>query len=132
MTNGSIRDTDAADKLHSHREAMRKQTREEAESIVKLAGFAIHCTWELANGYWPDAPCYDEVRKPWWLFMTERGPIQIGWRKRVLALDWEGSKMRRVVTADEVTKSETGVHAYSVAKAVEYLGELRRSTPEAA
>lgn len=92
---------------------------------MKLAGFEIKYVWELANGYWPDSESYDEARKPWWLFLTEIGPIQIGWRKRVLEIRWSACKFRGVVTKDQTTVTEEFVHAWSVEKAVEYLRNLR-------
>jgi hypothetical protein len=104
---------------------MRKRTREEAESIMRLAGFEVSRVWELANGYWPDAADYDEIRKPWWLFLTEIGPIQIGWRKRVLHIQWDACKVRAVVTDDDVTKETSLVHAWSPEKAITYLRQLR-------
>jgi hypothetical protein len=113
-------------KIQSHREDMRKKTREEAESIMKLAGFEIRHVWELANGYWPDGPTYDAVRKPWWLFFTEIGPVEIGWRKNVLQICWPACAVRGLVTQDDVSKEETWVHAWRPEKAIEYLRELRQ------
>lgn len=112
--------------MHRHRDEMRKRSREEVTSIACLAGFKVERMWELANGYWPDAPDYDDVRRPWWLLQTEIGLVRIGWRKRVIEIDWEACAVRGVVTADEVTKEDSLVHAYSVEKAVTYLRELRR------
>lgn len=112
--------------MHNHREEMAKRSREQAESIMRLAGFEIRRVWELANGYWPLAPNYDDVRQPWWLFLTDVGLIQIGWRKRVLHIQWDACAFRGVVTEDDVTKEDTYVHAYAVEKAVEYLREMHR------
>lgn len=93
---------------------------------MTLAGFVVRKSWELANGYWPDHPDYDDVREPWWLFLTDLGLIRIGWRKRVIAIDWEACEVRGIVTDDDVTKDATSVHAWKVEKAVEYLRALRR------
>jgi hypothetical protein len=117
---------------HSMRERMVTESRAETESILTLAGLPPERMWELANGYWPLAPEYDDVRRPWWLAMTSLGLIRIGWRKRVLSIDWEATPHRHVVTSDDVTKDDTGVHAYSTAKAVEYLTALRVATSQAA
>lgn len=111
--------------IRLHRGRMRDRSREEAESIVKLAGFEVRHTWELANGYWPDAPSYDGVRSPWWLFLTEIGPVQVGWRKRVIHIQWDACAARGVVTTDDVTRGDTYVHAWTVEKAITYLRELR-------
>ena len=111
--------------VQSRREEMRRKSREEAESIVSLAGFEIRHTWELANGYWPASPRYDDVRKPWWLFLTQVGPVRVGWRKRVLEIEWDATDLRGIVTDDNVTKGDTYVHAWSRSKAVEYLTKLR-------
>ena len=113
----------------TRREQMRAQSRKEAECIFKLAGFEIRHTWELANGYWPDAPDYDDVRTPWWLFLTDMGPIRIGRRKRVIEIDWRACDVRGEVTEDEVTKENYLVHAYSSEKAIEYMRALRALSP---
>lgn len=112
--------------VQTRREEMRTRSRDEAESILKLAGFELIHTWELANGYWPDSPNYDDVRRPWWLFMTQIGPVQIGWRKNVLHIQWSACKFRGIVTEDDVTKEPTCVHAWSVEKAITYMRELRK------
>jgi len=113
----------------AHREEMRRRSRDEVESIAKLAGLEIRRVWELANGYWPLAPHYDSVRRPWWLLQTDIGLVRLGWRKRVLEIEWEscfvrGIALRGVVTDDNVTKGDTYVHAWSVEKAIEYMRAL--------
>lgn len=113
--------------MHSHRERMAKDSRAEVTSILTLAGLPPTRMWELANGYWPLAPEYDDVRRPWWLAQTSLGLIEIGWRKRVLSIDWSATDVRAIVTDDEVTKEETMVHAYTTPKAVECLTRLRET-----
>lgn len=80
---------------------------------------------ELVNQYWRNTP---ELQKqwPWWLAMTDIGPVIVGWRNRVIAIAWSDTPKRGIVTQDDVTKDETLVHAWSYAKAVEYLAELKR------
>jgi hypothetical protein len=111
--------------MHTRREQMVTKTRDEVTSILTLAGLRPERMWELANGYWPLSPRYDDVRSPWWLAQTSIGLIRIGSRKRVISIEWEVCKVRGIVTADDVTKDETMVHAWSTAKAVEYLSRLR-------
>jgi hypothetical protein len=111
--------------MGKRREQMRAQSRDEAMSILTLAKLPPECMWELANGYWPDSPAYDDARTPWWLAKTSLGLIRIGSRKRVLEIDWSTTDVRRVVTDDDVTKTASMVHAWSTAKAVNYLTALR-------
>lgn len=74
----------------------------------------------LANEYDP------ERDDPWWLVETNLGMIKIGWRKRVINIDWSATAIRKVVTDEDVTKDETMVHAWSTLKAIEYLTVLRQ------
>lgn len=99
---------------------------ERVESLFDLAGFEVKKIYKLENKYWPDSPKYDDVRVPWWLVKTSIGLIQIGWRKRVLSIDWSDTGIQALITDDDVTKDFHMVHAYSYAKALEYLTRLQR------
>ena len=116
---------DEASEVGRARREMREKGRVGCDAIMHLAGFTVSHVWELANGYWPDHATYDDVRQPWWLYMTEIGPIQIGRRKNVINISWAATDVRVEVTADDVTKSDTHVHAWSTPKAIEYLTALR-------
>lgn len=102
-------------------------SKEEMLAIFTLAGIKVLVYDELANGYWPRHPNYDAIRaaSPWWLVNTELGAIRLGWRKRVIEIDWERTGLACLVTKDAVTMEPTMVHAYGYAKAVEYLIALR-------
>jgi hypothetical protein len=113
------------DDIQGRRGQMRKESWEQAESIMTRAGLPFREKWELANQYWPDAPDYDDVRRPWWLFNTRHGLIRIGWRKRVIEIDWTSIGATERVTDDDVSKGDSYVHAWTVAKAVEYATRLR-------
>lgn len=112
--------------MHSHREKMRDESRGEVESMLSLAGLKPSRMWELANGYWPLAPNYDDVRRPWWLAQTSIGLIEIGRRKRVVSISWEATEVRSIVTEDDTTKGDTMVHVWSTSK-----GRRRWSTSPA-
>jgi hypothetical protein len=99
-------------------------TEEKVRSLFNLTGIPVLRIWELPNGYWPKTYLEERARDPWWLVLTSRGPIEIGWRKRVIHIAWDATDIRLVVTEDEVTKSETNVHAWTMVKAVEYLTTL--------
>lgn len=82
----------------------------------------VEVIWELPNQYWP--PAYQELRAiyPWWLVKTKFGLITIGWRKRVISIDWKHTKLRMEVTKDDVTKGTYYVHVHD--KMFEYLRTL--------
>ena len=112
---------------------------ESMKALFLLAGLDIESFYKLENPYWPDCEEYAEVRRksPWWLVKTKHGLIKIGWRKRVINIDWSDTPYHSGVskfadgrdidalTNDDVTKDESMVHAWSYAKAVQYLSSLR-------
>lgn len=77
---------------------------------------------EIPNEYCKGACCYD---RPWLIVTTNRGRIKIGWRKRVINIDWKDSTIKQsghqLFPNDEVTRWETGIHAYSYEDATRYL-----------
>lgn len=104
-----------------------KFTEGDARALLTLAGFAVSKVWRLENCYWPDSYIALRIANPWWLVKTEIGLITIGWRKRVLSIDWSETDVRATVTEDGVTNGADHVHAYSTAQALEYLSALRRA-----
>ena len=119
---------------------MRQFDEQKMRALFTLAGIEILSVWRLPNGYWPevlpddwsdqrqvsDFLRYAEIRasSPWWLVKTHAGLVKIGWRKRVINIDWSDTAIRAIITEDDVTKTETLVHAWSDLKAVEYLQKL--------
>ena len=112
---------------------------ESMKALFLLAGLDVESFYKLENEYWPYNEAYADIRRksPWWLVKTKFGLIKIGWRKRVISIDWSDTPYRSgvskladgrdidVLTNDDVTKDESMVHAYGNAKAVEYLSSLR-------
>jgi len=107
---------------------MRLATKQEVEALFLTAGLPAQHVWELPNGYWPRHADYAERRaaEPWWLVLTEIGLVQVGWRKKVMHIDWSDTGLKTIVTPDDTTKAERYVHAWSNDKAVAYLMELKR------
>lgn len=105
---------------------------EQARALFVLAGIEVQSIHRIENKYWPESYIELRSKSPWWLAQTPVGLIQIGWRKRVISINWENTSVRQVVTADDVTKDDTGVHAWSYIKALEYLTTLRGAFPERA
>jgi len=84
---------------------------EQLRALFLLSGYTVLQEHELANNYWPDCEAYAEVRRqsPWWLVQTDAGLIKVGWRKRVICIDWSPTGFALApaeVTADEVTLTE--------------------------
>lgn len=75
----------------------------------------------------PDSTYYG----PWFIVETPKGRIKIGWRKRVISIDWSRSGWsatgKDVVEDPDVTHWEQGVHAYGADKAVEALRKIGAS-----
>lgn len=109
--------------------------RKNLDALLLLAGIEPVAVHELANKYWPDNGHYAQIRRdmPWWLVLTKAGPVVIGWRKRVISIDWRDTSVRAKMTGDDQTTSELEYcHAWGYAKAVEYLQTLRSAIDIAA
>lgn len=95
---------------------------------------------EIPNGYCNDWCC---THLPWFIVTTRFGRIKIGWRKRVIAIDWselpvtkiplpkgEWDKDKHFMAAEtlfpleDVTKNHFDIHAWSLEKAAEYLRKI--------
>lgn len=120
-------------------------TEEQVKALLLLANIEYKGLFKIANEYYPDNVRFVEERAndPWWLFITNEGdPIKIGWRKRVISIDWSATTLRinpkgidpkhslfefpkERITQDDVTQWETGVHAWGYGKAISYLQELK-------
>jgi len=71
---------------------------------------------------------------PWFIVESEWGAFRVGYRKRVISIDWSDTKLEldgKVIFKKEgVTTWATGVHAYGKDKAIEYLRTLSREAPD--
>jgi hypothetical protein len=101
-------------------------TEEIAKGLFALSGFTVTKMWPLINRYWGTNNPDMIINSPWWLVKTEFGLIEVGWRKRVMSIDWSDTGVEvRKLTSDDVTLAETYVHAWNYPKALEYLTALR-------
>lgn len=110
----------ACQRLH-----LAQQSYEDLGRIVKRSEISVCSKRLIPNEYHPD----DLYFPPWMLVETPYGRIRLGWRKRVINLDWGESTLKTLnvaeIFADEdVTKLESGIHAWSEDKAVEYLRKV--------
>ena len=99
-------------------------TKIEVAGLFVLAKIDVLDMFEIKNKYWGDINPVISAKEPWWLVKTNYGLVEIGWRKRVISIDWSDTKVRKVITSDDTTKDEYSVHAWLMPKALEYLTEL--------
>lgn len=92
-----------------------------ADSIREriLNSFPMDCGWqEIPNEY-------TQIGYPWYLVATNRGIIKVGWRKRVIELNWEGSFIEQSAVGlfpnEDVTRSGRLIHTWSYEKLLEYV-----------
>ncbi len=108
---------------------------EHVKAMFQLAGLPVIKMKALVDGYSysPDDPRFVETlpRCAWWFCKTEIGWIEIGERKRVIAIDWSETAVRKIITTDETTKDEFRVHAWTELKVVEYLKALKEAAQAA-
>jgi hypothetical protein len=106
-------------------------TKQQVEAVFLLAGIEVLAVYQISNEYWGND--YEmQARFPWWLVKTPAGLIKIGWRKRVINIDWSdvGLLDENKVTQDDVTKCPVLVHAWGYCKAIEYLANLKQLLDE--
>jgi hypothetical protein len=80
----------------------------------------------------PNQYCQCEACAPWFVFNTPDGEIKIGWRKRVINIEWLDSYKQFTDTFEneETTKwfdEGRGIHAWGIDKCVEYLNRAKSS-----
>ncbi len=82
----------------------------------------------IPNGY---ASGWHSKHLPWFVVTTSVGRITVGWRKRVISIDWSqtvGTKTSaELFAAEDVTKGERDIHAWSYDKAREYIAAILAS-----
>jgi hypothetical protein len=101
----------------ARRDPARKEraAKERAEILGLFPGIIF--VEDLPNGYCKKWCC---EHLPWFRVTTRIGHIEIGWRKRVINIDWSKTNVKK--TGDELfpnagTKGDSYVHAWSVADA---------------
>jgi hypothetical protein len=98
---------------------------EERNEILSVFGDRAIYVEEIPNGYCPDYCC---KHLPWFIVTTNKGRIKIGWRKRVISIDWEDSIIdetgESLFPDEDVTKYNKNIHAWGIVKAKEYIDKL--------
>jgi hypothetical protein len=112
-------------RYYTHKSCWARRTsrlaREEFTGIVTKAGLPADLV-ETPNRYCKCPSC-----GPWFVVGTPSGDIVVGWRKRVISIDWSdtGEDLLGLFEAEDVTKDEHHIHAWGPDKAVDYLTRIR-------
>jgi len=112
-------------RLHPDNIAWKVQWLLDARKMFEDAGLTPIYVREIDNKYCGPKCCPNRV---WLLVTTPMGVIEVGWRKRVLVIDWSVSDVTTkadVLFKDEdTTKDDRMIHAWNYEKATAYLKKL--------
>ena len=108
----------------AHNEKAQEATKAERQQILSLFPGAIYVE-EIPNGYCSSWCCR---HLPWFIVTTTVGRVKIGWRKRVINIDWtdtvETKKANELFSAENVTKGDKYIHAWSLEDARRYISTI--------
>ncbi len=97
----------------------------ERDEIIGVFGGREIFVEEIPNGY--NSQYYNK-HLPWFIVTTNKGRIKIGWRKRVINIDWSDSiikeESKTLFPNEDVTKFDKTIHAWGCDKAKEYIDLL--------
>lgn len=109
--------------------AAQARAKAEREQLIGCFPQPIHVK-EIPNGYCSDYCC---AHLPWFIVTTTVGPIKIGWRKRVINIDWSETEgtlpAEELFKSENTTKSGRSIHAWSVEKAKGYVDAILAGKP---
>lgn len=111
----SDREVYLSSKLKDHRERSKK-LKKELLGCFEMASVDVQQSWDIKNGY-------GTGDVDWLLVKTDFGLVSIGWRKRVIEIDWSDIGFAFEIDED-VTKGSHFCHAWGYPKAVEAIKKL--------
>jgi hypothetical protein len=101
------------------------------EAAFMEAGFSVVYMEPAPNEYFGDDA--EALSSPWYVVTTPRGHIKVGWRKRVIVLDWERSEIQasahQLFPQEDVTKGDRMIHCWTYEKLAQYLTALKAVGP---
>lgn len=100
-----------------------ESAKKEKEQLIELFnGYTPIYVEEIPNGYDRD-PIF-----PWFTITTWIGRFNVGWRKRVIVIDWEDTTFKKtaeeIFPKEDVTKSGRMIHAYGYEAARNYIDTI--------
>lgn len=110
--------------MHEQREKSQARRKAERAELIGLFPSPIYVE-EIPNGYCSRACC---KHLPWFIVTTEAGRIKIGWRKRVINIDWSDTtgtkKAEELFRDDQSTKGDRYIHAWSLEDAARIITRI--------
>lgn len=104
-----------------------KRRVDERKELIGLFPEPIHVE-EIPNGYCSDWCC---KHLPWFIVTTTIGRFKIGWRKRVILIEWKDTKgaktSKELFEKEDVTKDERMIHAWTLQDARRYISAILTS-----
>jgi hypothetical protein len=119
--------SDAFRHITCHRALLAATCEGSFRTIFQLAGYQ-HAELERIPNEYASALYYPPY---WYRVKTEIGTLAIGWRKRVIHIDWERADFPLpgdLFSKEDVTQTAHSIHAWGDAKAVEYLRTIREAS----
>lgn len=107
-----------------HKKTITNEVRVQFVKVFTAAGFGFVEPRQIQNEY-----CRCEYCAPWFAVSTQHGIIKVGWRKRVINLDYSGLKVDvpdELFKLEDCTKWHGGIHAWGYDKLTEYLTAINR------
>ena len=102
--------------------------KEKQELIDLFKNHSLIFVKEILNQY--DGSVYPGYSKhfPWLEITTTIGTFTIGWRKRVIQIDWSNTiinfEAEHIFPDEDVTKGEKYIHAWGIEKAQQYIDKI--------
>jgi hypothetical protein len=105
-------------------EEEQNRAKKEKEQLIKLFPGLIYVE-KIPNEYCSRYCCR---HRPWFIITTVVGRFKIGWRKRVIQIDWSdtvGTKsVEELFALEDVTKGSKYIHAWSLKDAGRYISDI--------
>jgi hypothetical protein len=107
----------------------KKKTKGEFQKAFSDAGLNTIFMEEIPNEYFGEDDTWG-IGDPWYIVTTSIGHIKVGWRKRVIVLDYERTTIEdfagKLFPDEDVTMGDRMIHAWGYEKLTEYLKKLSR------
>ncbi|MCK9417480.1 hypothetical protein M0Q97_12640 [Candidatus Dojkabacteria bacterium] len=117
------------DKIYENDENLKIRGEKEKQELIDLfKNHSLIFVKEILNQY--DGSVYPGYSKhfPWLEITTTIGTFTIGWRKRVIQIDWSNTiinfEAEHIFPDEDVTKGEKYIHAWGIEKAQQYIDKI--------